>query len=135
MAALHNAVADDLTSKFGKGHWSFQSSERGVLYDLRISSVFVDSDESGITGTFKLGTRALYLQSMAVRPDLQRRGAGRRLLEHARAVAKEWPADAIRLDAYDADAGAGEFYAKCGFSEMGRVSYRGTPLVYFELVL
>ncbi len=39
----------------------------------------------------------------------------------------------IRLDAYDAPAGAGEFYRKFGFSEMGRTSYRGTPLVYFEM--
>jgi ribosomal protein S18 acetylase RimI-like enzyme len=150
VAALHNAVADDLTSKFGKGHWSFQSTERGLLYDLKISTVIVEVDESGVIGTFKLGTRkpwaidtsyftpvtrALYLQSMAVRPDLQRRGAGRRLLEHARVVAKEWPGDAIRLDAYDADAGAGEFYAKCGYEERGRAEYRGTPLIYYELVL
>jgi ribosomal protein S18 acetylase RimI-like enzyme len=150
VAALHNAVADDLTERYGKGHWSFQATERGLLYDLRISTVIVERDASGITGTYRLGTRkpwaidvsyftpvkrALYLQSMAVRPDLQRQGAGRRLLEHARTIAKEWPADAIRLDAYDADAGAGEFYAKCGFAEMGRASYRGTALIYYELLL
>ena len=44
-------------------------------------------------------------------------------------------ADAIRLDAYDAHAGAGSFYAKCGFKERGRVVYRDDPLVYYELVL
>ena len=41
----------------------------------------------------------------------------------------------IRPDAYDADAGAGAFYANCGFLEKGRVSYKGDPLVYFELLL
>lgn len=41
----------------------------------------------------------------------------------------------MRLDAYDADAGAGGFYAKCGFLEAGRVTYRKVPLVYFELML
>lgn len=40
-----------------------------------------------------------------------------------------------RLDAYDADAGAGSFYAKCGYQERERVIYRGTPLVYFELLI
>ena len=50
-------------------------------------------------------------------------------------VARAWPADAIRLDAYDADAGTGEFYRKCGFRECGRRVYRGTPLIYYELVL
>jgi len=39
------------------------------------------------------------------------------------------------LDAYDAQAGAGEFYRKCGFEEVGRVIYRGTPLIYFQLLL
>jgi hypothetical protein len=44
-------------------------------------------------------------------------------------------ADAIRLDAYDGAVGAGAFYAKYGFKEVGRVVYRGTPLIYFELLL
>jgi hypothetical protein len=48
---------------------------------------------------------------------------------------RAWPGDAIRLDAYDAEAGAGKFYAKCGFRERGRVVYRKTPLIYFELIL
>jgi hypothetical protein len=50
-------------------------------------------------------------------------------------VARAWPADAIRLDAFDAEAGAGCFYRKCGFREIARVTYKGAPLVYFELVL
>ena len=48
---------------------------------------------------------------------------------------QKWPGDAIRLDAYDSQAGAGEFYRKCGFREAGRASYRGTPLIYFEMPL
>jgi hypothetical protein len=51
------------------------------------------------------------------------------------AVARSWPADAIRLDAYDADAGAGSFYVRCGFLERGRVVYKGDPLVYYEFLL
>jgi len=34
--------------------------------------------------------------------------------------------------AEDAPASAGGFYAACGFSERGRVVYRGNPLVYYE---
>ena len=62
----------------------------------------------------------------------QRGGIGRQCLEQARVFATRWPADAIFLDAYDTDAGAGAFYRKCGFREVGRVSYRKTPLIYFE---
>jgi ribosomal protein S18 acetylase RimI-like enzyme len=79
-------------------------------------------------------SRPLYLLDMAVDPPVQRQGIGRRLLAEAVAVATV-SADSIRLDAYDHPAGAGGFYAKCGFKEVGRVTYRGTPLIYYELVL
>jgi len=79
--------------------------------------------------------RPLYLTAMAVSVAHQGQGLGRLALADARAVATAWPADAIRLDAYDAAAGAGSFYARCGFTERGRVSYRGQPLVYYELLL
>ena len=48
---------------------------------------------------------------------------------------RDWPGDALRLDAYDDPCGAGEFYTKCGFEEVGRATYRGTPLIYYELLL
>ena len=72
---------------------------------------------------------------MTVAPALQRTGVGRACLEHVRTLAKEWPADSIRLDAWDADAGAGEFYRKCGYREVGRVIYRNAALVYYELLI
>ena len=65
-------------------------------------------------------------------PRCQRRGVGRILVEEAKRAAIAWPADAVRLDAYDSHAGAGPFYAKCGFSERGRVVYRNVPLTYHE---
>ncbi len=65
----------------------------------------------------------------------QGRGLGRLALADARDVAATWPADAIRLDAYDTEAGAGPFYTKCGFAERGRVVYKGTPLIYYELLI
>jgi hypothetical protein len=52
-----------------------------------------------------------------------------------RKIVQDWPGDAIRLDAYDDKAGAGDFYRTCGFAEVGRASYRGAPLVYFEMML
>lgn len=79
--------------------------------------------------------RPLYLTGMAVSVAHQRQGLGRQALGDARAVAAAWPADAIRLDAFDAEAGAGAYSARCGYSERGRVVYRGDPLVYYELVL
>jgi GNAT superfamily N-acetyltransferase len=76
--------------------------------------------------------RPVYLTDMAVWPEVQRHGIGRQLLGEASRVARAWNGDALRLDAYDAEAGAGGFYARCGFEHRGRVTYRGTPLVYYE---
>ena len=121
-----------------------------MLRAIQTSRVLVARDRARVVGTLTLATKkpwaidtsyfrevrkALYLLDMAVDPDVQRKGIGRRLVREAVTVARDWPSDSIRLDAYDADAGAGLFYEKCGFREVGRVSYRKTPLVYFELLL
>ena len=150
LAAMHNAIADDKTREYGEGPWSGKVTERGMLYAMRISRVFVLREANGIVATFRLATkkpwaidtsyftavrRPLYLLGMAVTLERQRRGLGRRCLEEAERIAREWPADAIRLDAYDADAGAGGFYTRCGYAEVGRKTYRNSPLIYFELNL
>jgi ribosomal protein S18 acetylase RimI-like enzyme len=150
LAVLHTAVAADLTLRYGRGFWSSVSTERGVLSSMRHSRVLVAKKGKQIVGTLRLATKkpwaidvsyftpvkkALYLTSMAVIPEMQRRGIGRLLLDEAVKQARAWPADAIRLDAFDANAGAGGFYAKCGFREVGRVIYRKDPLIYYELVL
>lgn len=150
IAQLRTAVADHLTQVYGSGHWSAAVTARGVLHGLRTSRVLVARSGTRVVATLRLGTkkpwaidpkyfttvpRPLYLTDMAVEPALQRQGIGRLLLEEARLIAWEWPADAIRLDAYDADAGAGPFYAKCGYCQVGRALYRKTPLLYFELLL
>lgn len=149
LAALHTSVAEDLTQRFGRGVWSSKTSEKGVLFNMRHSLVIVARRGKIIVGTLNLPTKkpwaidvsyftpvtkALYLTGMAVAPSLQRQGIGRLLLKEAVKRARSFPSDAIRLDAFDADAGAGPFYAKCGFREVGRTTYRKAPLIYFELV-
>jgi GNAT superfamily N-acetyltransferase len=147
---LRATVAEDLTRRYGRGHWSSVGTDKTVLRDIRTSRVLLAWEGALAVGTTRLATKrpwaidpkfftpctqALYMTDMAVLPRWQRLGVGRRCLEHARTVAAEWPADAIRLDAYDGPAGAGGFYASCGFAERGRVSYRSTPLIYYELML
>ena len=150
LAALHNTIADELTKTHGKGHWSNRTSERGVLWTLRIARVYLARERGRIVATFTLQTRkpwaldvsyftpvrkAVYLVGLAVHPGRQSRGLGRRMIAAAIEKARAWPADAIRLDAYDTAAGASPFYAACGFRERGRVKYKGTPLRYFEMPL
>jgi GNAT superfamily N-acetyltransferase len=144
---VRTAVALNLTELHGQGHWSSPVSERGAELALRHSQVILLFDGAALVGTLRLGNkkpwaidktyftdvgRPIYLTDMAVDPVRQRQGLGRRLIEEALTLARNWPADAIRLDAYDAPAGAGAFYEKCGFRERGRVTYRKVPLVYYE---
>jgi GNAT superfamily N-acetyltransferase len=110
----------------------------------------VARDEATVLGTLKLAVRNPYrreiegytpvkrpvwLTAMAVSPAHQRQGIGRRLLDEACRTAGELGGEAIRLDSYDAPAGAGDFYRKCGFREVHRSSYNGTPLIWFERLL
>ena len=147
---LRNAVAEDLTSRYGKGHWSMNASERGVIFQMTRATVYVARYRGRLVASLALSKqkpwaidpsyftpckRPLYLTGMAVTPGRQHKGIGRQCIEQVPEITRQWPADSIRLDAYDAAAGGGEFYRKCGFRETGRVSYRGNPLIYFEMVL
>jgi GNAT superfamily N-acetyltransferase len=84
---------------------------------------------------FQNSRRPIYLIGMAVEPTVQRQGLGRAMIEDVLRIVRGWSGDAVRLDAYDALAGAGPFYAKCGFREVGRVTYRSVPLIYYEQLL
>jgi GNAT superfamily N-acetyltransferase len=154
LAELHRFVSVRLTLEYGHGFWSASPSERAIVSDMRkpkfSRTMTVRLNGRGIVGVLRLATkkpwaidiscftpapRPLYLTGMAVHPDLQRQGVGRLLMKEAEAAARAWPADAIRLDAFDAPAGAGPFYAKCGYREVAHVVYKNDPLVYYELKL
>ena len=150
IAGLQNAAAGALTVRFGHGPWSALVSERGAELSQRHARVRVGREGKRILTVLRLATkkpwaidvsyftpvkRPLYLTGMAVSVAHQRTGLGRLALADAGAVARDWPADAIRLDAWDAEAGAGGFYAGCGYQERGHVVYKGSPLVYYEQLL
>ena len=116
---------------------------------MKLSRVIAARDSGVIAGTLTLQTRkpwaidatyftpcrrVVYLINMAVMPEHQRSGVGRALLDEALAQSRAVPFEAIRLDAYDGPAGAGEFYRRCGYRHVGGKSYRGLALMYFELM-
>jgi len=150
IALLRTAVAERLTRDFGQGHWSQSGSESSVIRDMAIPGLYVVREGGHVVATLRLAAKKpwaidpayfssskspLYLTSMAVEPDRQRQGIGRACMVDALRIARERLADAIRLDAYNTPAGAGGFYEKCGFREVGRVVYRTTPLIYYEKLL
>jgi GNAT superfamily N-acetyltransferase len=150
ISLLRNRAAYVLTQKHGSGYWSNGCSEKTVLFEMRSARVVIARYGERVVGTLGLGARKpwaidpdyftkarkpFYLTAMAVDPEVQRQGIGRNLIEAAKAIAQTEAVDAIRLDAWNAEAGAGAFYAKCGFREVGRVTYRKVPLIYFEVLL
>jgi ribosomal protein S18 acetylase RimI-like enzyme len=150
IATLRNASAHQLAREFGPGPWSSEASEEGVRRRMQTATIYLHWRGSSLVAMLALSTRKplaidpapftdvpqpLYLTDMAVHPYFQRDGIGRQCLAAVDELVRHWPADAIRLDAYDAPAGAGEFYRRCGYVERGRSTYRGTRLIYFEHLL
>jgi GNAT superfamily N-acetyltransferase len=150
IAGLQNAAAGALTVRFGEGMWSSLVTERSAILARRHARVRVGREGRRILTVLRLATRKpwaidasyftpvkrpLYLTGLAVSVAHQGWRLGSLALEDARTIAAAWPADSIRLDAFDHAAGAGPFYLKCGFRECGRVVYKGDPLVYYEILL
>jgi GNAT superfamily N-acetyltransferase len=150
IAQMRTSVAEDLTRRFGVGHWSNASSAAGVVYAMSRGQLYVARLEGRIAATLTLQRAKpwaidksyftavkspMYLLAMSVAVGLQRRGLGRQAMAEAERIARAARAQAIRLDAYDTAAGAGRFYAGCGYAEVGRVVYRGTPLIYYQRLL
>ena len=150
IVALRTAVAHDLTQRFGKGHWSSCPTEAAVIRELRASRVLVARRGASVIGTVRLATqkpwaldlsyfsvvkKAIYIHGLAVAADSRKCGVGRHLMRAVEETARLWPAHSLRLDAYDHEAGAGPFYLKCGFREVGRKTYRKVPLIYYERIL
>jgi AhpD family alkylhydroperoxidase len=112
LVCLRNATSERLTSQYGKGPWSAQSTERGALFGMRRGTVFIARRRNRLIASLTLSKSKpwaidttyfspselpLYLTGMAVSPDEQRKGIGRLCIEEARRIAKKWPGDAIRL--------------------------------------
>ena len=150
IAALRTATDRHLRAQHGLAPAKLPITEKQILSGMEKACVLIARAKGEIIATLSLHKkrpwaidpayftnvpRPIYLTNMSVAPEWQRQGVGRRLLDQAKIVTRKWPADAIRLDAYDNETGAGGFYQKCGYREVGRVTYRQTPLIYFELVL
>ena len=149
IAAVRVAAANRLTREFGDGHWSAHTTDAAVARDIKASTVLVARDRGTIVGTLTLqtkrplGYRRPYFTPARSRytwstwrslPSGSVPGLAAALLTEALHAARASPAHALRLDAYEGPAGSGGFYRRCGYTAVGGKSYRGVPLLYFELM-
>ena len=156
IAALRVAVAAKLTYDFGKGPWSSGGTWKRVsCIQCAIQTYLSAGRREKIIGVLELGikkpwaiatslchftvcNRPLYLAGMAVAPGTSAprhwpRDAGSRTDDCSQMACRTL--SCLLTAHFHAAAGAGEFYAKCDFQEMGRITYRNAPPIYYEQLL
>src|SRR4051812_37996607 len=57
IAALRNAVSDDLTFRHGRGWWTAHYTTAGVLFDLRHAMLFAALQRGEVVASLRLATR------------------------------------------------------------------------------
>ena len=120
--------------------------EAGALYVLEINKTIVgcimlsdvkdDSykDVKWLTKDFK----NLYVHRLAVNPDYQKKGHGRRLMDFAESFAVENNFTSIRLDTFSLNHRNNKFYKARGYTQLGDVFFpiqSDLPFHCYEKVL
>jgi GNAT superfamily N-acetyltransferase len=140
-----------LVARFGEGHWAVVLSLSGTRERAKLGELYLIEDSGLAVATFILnrrrpgwyhdswfadpGAKSGYLTHLAVRPESQRQGIGRYALAEAERWCRTADLAALRFDAYQGPAGAGPFYAKCGYTLRHSNKFRGVELHYYEKVV
>lgn len=121
--ATHSFVADADIEAFKPLVRDYLASNKTEFW------VLCDADGS-IMGF--MGMAGPLMESLFLAPEFHRRGGGRRLVEHARAIHGE-----LTVDVNEQNTGAVEFYEACGFVVEGRSELDDTgrpyPLLHMRL--
>lgn len=104
---------------------------------VREHLVWVVEDGARIVGVLELDLRDdhLWVENVAVAPDQQGRGLGRRLLRHAEDEARRHGLREIGLLTNERYAANIAMYTRYGYRETHRQPHLGTDLVYFRKTL
>ena len=113
VAALHARA-------FGDSSWSAKTLSEEVEHS-RISILYLLQHEDELLGMFGCWhvLEDLYLATIAVEPELQRRGLGELLLLAVLQLARRLPAEIVRLDLRVSNEAALRLYRKHGFQRDG----------------
>lgn len=101
---------------------------------VREHEIWVLEAPGEVIGVLELAPRDdhLWIENVAVAPDRQGLGLGRRLLAHAEAEARRRSLPELRLLTNELYARNLAMYAQYGYRETHREPYLGTDLVYFS---
>jgi ribosomal protein S18 acetylase RimI-like enzyme len=128
--ALVNAAYEGYTGLIGRTPIPMMTDYAAAVRERQVF-VLVAGDQ--LVGVLDLDPRDdhLWLENVAVRPDQQRRGFGRRLLAHAETVARELALPEIRLLTNERYLDNIAMYERHGYRETHRRPHLGTDLVHF----
>ena len=116
----------------GMGLNSLDDSMEGIENYLARNpgTCFVAVEQGGIVGTILTGHdgRRGTISHMAVSPDCQGRGIGRRLVEAALSALREQGINKVNLVAFAANEKGNAFWEKMGFARRTDLAYRDRAL-------
>ncbi len=131
---LHNLSLTQARAHGGNGPWDDDLRAIPDIY-LRDNGAFVvglvDERIVAMGALKRISETEAEVKRMRVHPDFQRRGYGQQVLSHLEAKALDLGYLSLRLDTTTAQKAALSLYAKNGYSEVGRRSWREFEMVYF----
>ncbi|RDI41364.1 GNAT family N-acetyltransferase [Falsibacillus pallidus] len=149
---LFSEVTKDLKLN-GIDQWDFFYPNRFLIEgDLKRSQMYGMKNDGKLIGIIVLEDRgskkhdhidwqikgsAAWIHRLAVHPDYQGQGLGKRLLVFAEKFAQQKGHDCLRLDVYSANPGAVRLYEKAGYVYRGQIQYpmRKQPYLCYEKTL
>jgi ribosomal protein S18 acetylase RimI-like enzyme len=132
--------------RFYPNRWVIgQDLKRGQLFavlqgDTCVGAVVVNERQNtqyaGLAWRDQTGKPAV-IHRLAVHPEFQGQGIGKRLLHYAEELARAQGSTSIRLDAYTANPTAIRMYERAGYTTVGCIRYplRKHPYECFEKLL
>jgi ribosomal protein S18 acetylase RimI-like enzyme len=103
-------------------------NEPGITIDNKLAAndhlFFVACNGDEVVGTVMVGYDGHrgWIYSLAVKPDQQNKGAGKKLMAHAEAALREFKCLKINLQVLDTNKNVVEFYNKLGYVVEPRIS-------------
>ncbi|MCY6959140.1 GNAT family N-acetyltransferase [Clostridium brassicae] len=150
---LMSNVVENLSKK-GIFQWDSSYPNRDIfLKDIKNHSLYVIKDNNSYLGTITLNEeqapeycnvdwltsnkKTLVIHRLAVSPNYQGKGIGRKLIDFAEQLGHKKNYDSIRLDAFSKNLNSVNFYEKCGYIKTGEVyfGYQTSPFPCFEKIL
>lgn len=116
----------------------FAYREGDVVLGIVVLNESQDEEYGEINWSTSEDDRNVVVHRLAVRPDQQGKGLGRRLMDFAEQWARDNHYDAIRLDTYSQNPRNQRFYTNRGYRDLGPVYLkykREHPYYCYELLL